>query len=455
MVWNAQTGELDYKLRGHSAPVQCVSALRNGCLAVSCSSDCTICVWDLVIKPFSPFPLAHDGHVNCIVCCTEFYVSAGVDCKVLIWDSSTKEIGQEFQQEYEIKSIAVCQDFLTLLMACSNGSIFLYNCQSHKMLTLLTGHRAAVNSVAISANEEFLLSGAQDNLAIIWCLNEFKKLKTLRKHNTSVTAVCFAQTNQYYLAITASQDGMLVIYDLNHPERLLQLKEHKDTITAMLTNNQNTKLATSSVDHTVKIWSLPDGVIVHTLYGHTAEVTSIDYFMEDMIITASLDQTICVWNTESGLCISSYYADEPVSALAVAKNTSDILVYYGTSKGNVSALNLMLEINDPSGLFDKLNSNVQQYDQQPMEFTKAVSYNNKAVPMDTILEEFGSEVSHFLNSSNVEVVEHNNSDAESLVSSFVKHDSIDSNKHQQTEPQSEEAKEHFEQVTKSSVCTIL
>ena len=103
------------------------------------------------------------------------------------------------------------------------------------MLTLLTGHRAAVNSLAISAHDEFLISGAQDNLAIIWCLNEFKKLKTLRRHNASVTAVCFAQTNQYYLAITASQDGMLVIQDLNHPEKLLQLKEHEDSITALST----------------------------------------------------------------------------------------------------------------------------------------------------------------------------------------------------------------------------
>ena len=456
LVWNTQTGKLDYNLNGHSAPVHCVSALRNGCIAVSCSSDCTICVWDLVIKPFLPLPSAHDGNVNCIVCCTEFYISSGADCKTLIWDSGTKEIDQEFQLEHEIRCIAACQDFSTVLMASSNGSILLYDCKSHKMLTLLTGHKAAVNSIAVSANEEFLISGAQDNLVIIWCLNEFKKLKTLRKHDAPVTAVCFAQTAQYYLIVTASQDGLLVIQDLNHPEKLSQFAEHEDAITALSPNNENTKLASSSVDHTVKIRSLPDGIVLHTLSGHTGEVTSIDYFMEDKIISSSLDKTICVWDIKSELCITSYCADEPVSVLAVTKHAADVLVYYGTSKGNVLALNLMLEIDDPSALFDKLHSNTQQFDQQSVELTKAVSYNKKTVPMDTILEEFGSEGSHFLNSSADEVVEHNNSDAESLVSSIVKrHDSIDDTKYQQTEPQSEEVKEDYQKITKSSICIIV
>lgn len=453
LVWSAQTGELDYKLNGHNAPVHCVSALGNGCIAVSCSSDCTICVWDLVIKPFSPFPSTHNSSVNCIVCCTDFYISGGADCKALIWDSATKEVGQKFKLEHEIRSIAVCQDLSTFLMACSNGSILLYDCKSHKLLTLLTGHRAAVNSIAVSPHEEFLISGAQDSVVIIWCLNEFKKLKTLRRHNASVTAVCFAQTSQYYLAVTASKDGLLVIQDLNHPEKLLKLAEHQDSITALSTDNDNTKLGTGSADHTVKIWSLPDGTVLHTLNAHIAEVTSVNYLKADMIISSSLDKTICVWDIKSDSCVISYYADEPVSALAITHHTPDTLVYYGTSKGNVLALSLMLEINDPSALFEKLHSSTQQFDQPHVQVTQPVSYSN-TVPMDTILEEFGSEGSN-LNSSGDKVIEHNNSEAESLVSSITKHEIIESNKQHHTEPQSEEANKDYQKITKSSICIIV
>ena len=459
LVWSAQTGELDYKLNGHSAPVHCVSALGNGCIAVSCSSDCTICVWDLVIKPFSPLPSTHNSSVNCIVCCTDYYISGGADCKALIWDSATKEVGQKFKLEHEIRSIAVCQDLSTFLMACSNGSILLYDCKSHKLLTLLTGHRAAVNSVAVSAHEEFLISGAQDGVVIIWCLNKFKKLKTLRWHNAPVSAVCFAQTPQYYLAVTASKDGLLVIQDLQHPEKLLQLAEHQDSITALSTDNENAKLGTSSADHTVKIWSLPDGTVLHTLNGHTAEVTGVSYLKEDMIISSSLDKAICVWDIKSDSCVTSYYADEPVSALAITQHTLDTLVYYGTSKGNVLALSLMLEIDDPSALFDNLHSSTQQFDQPPVQVNQPISYSNTA-PMDTILEEFGSEGSH-LNSSGDKVVEHNNSEAESLVSSIAKHDIIESNKHLEsnkqhhTEPQTEEANKDYQKITKSSICIIV
>ena len=453
MVWNTQTGKLDYRLNGHSASVQCVSALRNGSIAVSCSNDCTICVWDLVIKPFSPLASAHDGNVNCMVCCTEFYMSSGTDCKLLIWESGTKEIDQEIQLEHETRCIAVCQDFSTSIMGSSNGLILLYDSKSHKLLTLLIGHKAAVNSMAVSVHEEFLVTGAQDHLVIIWCLNEFKKLKTLRKHNAPVTAVCFAQTAQYYLVITASQDGLLVFQDLNLPEKLFQVIEHKSAITALLPDNENMKLASSSDDHTVKIWSLPDGIVLHTLRGHSAEVTSIDYFTSDKIISSSLDKTIRVWDIKSESCITSYFADEPISALAVTEHGPDILVYYGTNKGNVLALNLMFKIDDPSALFDKLHSNTQQFDQPSVEITKAVSYD-KSAPMDTILEEYGSEDSHVLNSSTDLVVDHNNSDAESLISSVFKHDtSIDN--HQHTEPQSVEGKKDYQNISKSSICILV
>ena len=391
IVWNVHTGEIDYKLYGHSASVQCISALKNGCLAVSCSTDCTICVWDLVIKPFSFTPSSHTGSVNSIVSSTDFYLSTGSDCKTLVWDCTTNDIGQEFQHEHEVKSLAACHDFSTFFMACSNGSIMLYDSKSHKTLTLLTGHKAQVNSIAVSNQEEFLISGAQDCLAIIWCLNEFKKLKTLRKHKASVTAVCFAQTHDYYLAVTASQDGLLVIQDLNQPENCLQFKEHQDSITSLLTNNDSTILLTGSADHTIKIWCLPNGIVSHVFIGHTAAVTSIVCLRNNMIISTSLDKTVCVWDTSSESCVASYCADAAVTALSVLQHTTDIFVYFGTAIGNISVLNLMLKIDDPAALFDKLKSNVRSIDIQP-EFTKAVSYD--AAPMDTILEENASECSH-------------------------------------------------------------
>ncbi|XP_065903262.1 NACHT domain- and WD repeat-containing protein 1-like isoform X2 [Dysidea avara] len=456
IVWNVHNGEIDYKLYGHSAPVQCISALKNGCLAVSCSTDCTICVWDLVIKPFSPTPLSHTGSVNSIVSSTDFYLSTGADCKTLVWDCATNDIGQEFQHEHEVKNLVSCQDFSTFFMACSNGSIMLYDSKSHKTLTLLTGHRAQVNSIAVSKQEEFLISGAQDCLAIIWCLNEFKKLKTLRKHKVSVTAVCFAQTHKYYLAITASHDGLLVIQDLNQPENCLQFKEHQDSITSLQTSDDNTILLTGSADHTIKLWCLPSGTVSHTLVGHTAAVTSIVCLSNNMVISASLDKTVCAWDTDSKSCIASYYADEAVTTLSVLQHATDIFVYFGTANGNILVLNLMINIDDPPALFDKLKSNVHSVDSQP-EFTKAVSYD--AAPMDTILEENASECSHShkCSTENLETAEI--SDILSVASNTgefavdKKSDSDDNQTEHEDDPK--ELQSDVTKTAKSSVCAIV
>ena len=454
IVWNVHTGEIDYKLYGHSASIECISALKNGCLAVSCSVDCTICVWDLVIKPFSPIPLSHTGSVNSIVASVDFYLSTGADCKTLVWDCTTNEVGQQFQHEHEVNSLAACQDFSTFFMACSNGSIMLYDSKSHKSLTLLTGHKAQVNSIALSKQEEFLISGAQDHLAIIWCLNEFKKLKTLRKHEVSVTAVCFAQTPKYFLAITASQDGLLIIQDMDQPENCQQFKEHEASITSLQTNGNDTILLTSSADYTIKMWYLPSGTVSHTLSGHTAAVTSIVCLDNNMIISASLDKTVCAWDNDSKSCVASYCADEAVTALSALRHATDIFVYFGTAKGNILVLNLMLSIDDPSALFDKLKSNAHSTDEQP-EFTKTVSYD--AAPMDTILEENASEYSHSPKSSTEDLEMPETCDVQSVTSNngeFAKKSvgSCDQTDHEDDpkEPHNDTAKS-----AKSSICAIV
>src|SRR5262249_44342269 len=58
------------------------------------------------------------------------------------------------------------------------------------------------------------------------------------------------------------------------------------------------RLATASLDNTIKLWNTFDGMLVGTVRGHGDGVAFVDFLKDGRIVTASLDRTLKVWSAE-------------------------------------------------------------------------------------------------------------------------------------------------------------
>jgi len=77
--------------------------------------------------------------------------------------------------------------------------------------------------------------------------------------------------------------------------------QHDDEVLGVFVNEDNTKVATCSLDETIKIWSLPDGKLLHTLTGHLGQVNNVSFSGNDKwLASASSDQTVRIWDVETG-----------------------------------------------------------------------------------------------------------------------------------------------------------
>lgn len=77
--------------------------------------------------------------------------------------------------------------------------------------------------------------------------------------------------------------------------------KHADEVLAVFVNENDTKFATSSLDETIKIWSLPDGKELLTLRGHVGAVYNISFSGNDKLLASgSEDWSVRIWDVESG-----------------------------------------------------------------------------------------------------------------------------------------------------------
>ncbi|NJN98403.1 MAG: hypothetical protein HC875_32080 [Anaerolineales bacterium] len=77
------------------------------------------------------------------------------------------------------------------------------------------------------------------------------------------------------------------------------MEAHTDGITQVRFSPQGDILASGSRDGTIKLWSVNDGALLHTLQGHTGWVKSLDFSPNgELLASGSEDGTVRLWGID-------------------------------------------------------------------------------------------------------------------------------------------------------------
>ena len=122
-----------------------------------------------------------------------------------------------------------------------------------KTLKKLRGHTSIINSVAISNDGKYALTGSQDLTARWWNLETGKTLKELRGHTASIFSVAISNDGKY--ALTGSYDNTARWWNLKTGETLKERKEQSAIFSVAISNDGKYAL-TGSKDETARWWLL-------------------------------------------------------------------------------------------------------------------------------------------------------------------------------------------------------
>lgn len=159
-----------------------------------------------------------------------------------------------------------------------------------------TGHTAAVNSLSMASNDEFV-SGSWDGTAIVWDVNTAEPKEILKGH-THATAVLTLPNG---VTITGSQDKAIRLWFKGKEQKVIK-NAHSDIVRCFTEVPEMHGFASCSNDEVIKLWTM-DGTHLLDYTGHNGFVFVVDTLETGEIVSGGDDCTVKIW--KEGSCVQT------------------------------------------------------------------------------------------------------------------------------------------------------
>jgi len=243
-------------------------------LLLSSSRDKSVVVWQLTgtADSYGYARRALRGHshfVSDVVISSDgaFALSASWDSELRLWDIATGKTTRRFVgHDKDVLSVAFSVDNRQIVSGSRDATIRLWNtlgeCK-YKISGESEGHSEWVSCVRFSPSQSvpLIVSAGWDKLVKVWNLTNCKLRNDLIGHTGYLNTVCVSPDGS--LAASGGKDNTAMLWDLNEGKRLYSLDAGE--IINGLVFSPNRYWLCAATDKSIKIWDLESKIVVDTL----------------------------------------------------------------------------------------------------------------------------------------------------------------------------------------------
>jgi WD40 repeat protein/serine/threonine protein kinase len=215
-----------------------------------------------------------------------------------------------------VNSVAITRDGHWAISGSADETIRVWDLNNASCLRTLRGHTHVVNSVTLTPDEERVISGSEDYTIRIWDSTRWNCINIINQKNRSVRAFAISSDGRWGVSGSMWEKSVQVWAFLNQ-KHLCSLIGHSDRIWSVSITPDGQKVISGSNDGTLRVWDLATGKCEHILRGHTSSVLAVAS-NHHQVISGSNDKTLRVWDLTSGECLGTLYGhSERVGAVVL------------------------------------------------------------------------------------------------------------------------------------------
>jgi WD40 repeat protein len=196
----------------------------------------------------------------------------------------------------------------------ANGDVSLWRISDGQRIATYQGHTNWTRALAFSADGKLMASSSEDCTVRFWEIETGKQIAILGPHTHTFRGIKFSRDGQRF--VTGGDDCLIRIYDLPNlladtskstveTHCLQLLASHTNWVFSPVYSPDQSQLASTSADGTVRLWDLETGKCLQ-IFPHEHWVVRVIFSPDSrQIIVSGLSSTIYVWDTRSGEIIKT------------------------------------------------------------------------------------------------------------------------------------------------------
>ncbi|MEC4893370.1 MAG: NB-ARC domain-containing protein [Oscillatoria sp. PMC 1051.18] len=236
------------------------------------------------------------------------------------------QLTDDFQSE-NFSNLTICQAYLV-------GKNLQHTDFSNSNLnkSVFTQSFGGIWSLAFSPDSQIIAVGDSHGQVRLLRVEDGQSIAIFNERHTWWT-VSLAFSPDGEKLVSSSLDKTIKIWSINTGKCLKTIRGHTAWVWSTIFSPDSQIIASGSDDTTIKLWSVDTGEEIKTLTGHSSKVLSVAFSPNSQILASgSADETIKLWNWETGECLNTLTGHQDVIWTVAFSPNGQIIASCGCEK---------------------------------------------------------------------------------------------------------------------------
>lgn len=221
-----------------------------------------------------------------------------------------------------VNAVAITPNNQYILSGNHNGTVHLWDLQTKELLFTFIGNRQEVQSIVITPDNNKVLAGGFDCRISAWNIQQksissaFFSTNSFHSHDGVIYALAVSSDGRWIAS--GGSDNKIKIWGRITGEWKRTLNGHSSAVLALVFSPDGEMLVSASENKTIRLWNVKNSQALEILQGHSDRITCLSLTANGKyLLSGSLDGKVNIWNLQEKTIIKTIYTNSKLLSLTI------------------------------------------------------------------------------------------------------------------------------------------